>query len=154
MVECVDPHPLERVPPSDPGWNEWGFFDYARLHPGIRSHHIDALTFQPATSLDAIYSVSVIEHMPRAHWEALLARCRDWLVRDGHLVLTLDLIPGTDLLWNYAEGREVEPPGVHGDIPAFLARLDHVGFRVLDTVVQYDVARSKTGLLFLDCVVR
>lgn len=154
-VECVDPHPLERIPPAGPEWNEWGFFDYARRYPGIQSHHLDALAFQPtAGPLDAIYSVSVIEHMPRAQWENLLARCRDWLVTGGRLILTLDLIPGTDLLWNHSEGREVEPLEMHGNVPMFLTCLDRLGFRVLESVVERTVPRSRTGLLFVDCEVR
>ena len=108
MVECVDPHTLERVPPPNPTWNEWGYCDYSHLHVNIRSHHVDALTFVREAPFDAVYSVSVIEHMPRAHWITLLTRCRQWLVDGGRLILTLDLIPGTDLLWNYSEGREVD----------------------------------------------
>jgi 2-polyprenyl-3-methyl-5-hydroxy-6-metoxy-1,4-benzoquinol methylase len=151
-VECVDPHPLERTIPADPTWNEWGYFDYGRLHAGIRSYHTDALSFDPTAPFDAVYSVSVIEHMLRAHWEELLSRCRQWLIEGGRLILTLDLVPGTELLWNYSEGREIEPPALHGDISEFLTCLDRLGFRVLDKRTMHDLPGSRTGLLLLDCV--
>ena len=120
MVDCVDPHPLRRVPPHQPDWNEWGYHDYAHAHPHLRSHNLDALSFEPKEPLDVVYSVSVIEHLPRTAREAMLARCRQWLGPGGRLLLTIDLIPGTQNLWNFSEGREVEPPSVHGNVTDFV----------------------------------
>ena len=46
-VDTVDSHPMIRIPPIDPNWNEWGFLsDYSRVHPNLHSHQQDALTFQ------------------------------------------------------------------------------------------------------------
>jgi 2-polyprenyl-3-methyl-5-hydroxy-6-metoxy-1,4-benzoquinol methylase len=154
IVDCVDPHPMARVPPSQRNWNEWGYYDYARLHPNLRSHNIDALAFDPGSPLDAVYSVSVFEHLPRATWEAMLACCRRWLVKKGRLLLTIDLIPGTQNLWNYSEGREVEPPGVHGNITDFLNHLRAVGFTTSESFTRQSIPHSRTDLLFVDCVAR
>jgi 2-polyprenyl-3-methyl-5-hydroxy-6-metoxy-1,4-benzoquinol methylase len=152
-VDTVDAHPVARVPPADPGWNEWGFYDYSRVHPNLHSHQMDALAFAPESPLDLVYSVSVIEHMPRATWEAVLARCRRWLARNGRLVLTIDLIPGTESLWNFAEGKVVEPVEVHGSINDFMNCLQKLGFTPLEILVQKEVPKSRTDLLFIDCVV-
>jgi hypothetical protein len=97
--------------------------------------------------------VSVIEHMPRATWEAILGRCRRWLGKNGRLVLTIDLIPGTESLWNYSEGKVVEPVNVHGNIGDLVRCLDGLGFTPVESFVCEQVPKSKTDLFFIDCVV-
>lgn len=151
-VDTLDSHPVVRVPPTTPNWNEWGFYDYARVHPNLRSHHLNALTFQPESAFDVVYSVSVIEHMPRAVWEAMLDRCRGWLARNGRLVLTIDLIPGTQLLWNYSEGVAVEPVEVHGNVDDFVSCLRKLDFTPTEISIRRQVPKSRTDLLFIDCV--
>jgi SAM-dependent methyltransferase len=151
IVECVDSHSLARVPPVDPNWNEWGFYNYGRDHPNLRAHNVGALSFAPAAPFDVIYSVSVIEHMPRKTWEATLGRCREWLGLEGRLLLTADLIPGTELLWNYAEGQEVEPPHVHGDTEALISWLERLGFTLSEWFFRREVPKRRPDLLFVDC---
>jgi len=150
-VECVDSHYLARVPPVHPSWNEWGFYDYGRDHPNLRAHNVEALSFAPAVSFDVIYSVSVIQHMPRKTWEATLRRCPEWLGGKGRLLLTADLIPWTELLWNDAEGREVEPPGVHGDTGALIGWLEGLGFTLSEWFIRREVPKTRPDLLFVDC---
>lgn len=150
-VECVDSHYLARVPPIHPSWNEWGFYDYGRDHPNLRAHNVEACSFAPAAPFDVIYSVNVIEHMLRKTWEATLGRCREWLGGKGRLLLTADLIPGTELLWSYAEGREVEPPGVHGDTGALIGRLEGLGFTLSEWFIRREVPKTRPDLLFVDC---
>ncbi len=152
-VDTVDSHPQVRVPPTVPSWNEWGFYDYARVHPNLRSHNLSAFDFEPDAPLDVVYSVSVIEHMPRATWEAILTRCRRWLAKNGRLILTIDLIPGTESLWNYAEGLEVEPVAVHGTVTDLIRCLDGLGFTPSESVILGDVPKSRTDLFFVDCLV-
>ena len=89
--------------------------------------------------MDVVYSVSVIEHMPRATWEGILARCRRWLAKNGRLVLTIDLIPGTKSLWNYAEGKVVEPVDIHGNIDDFVRCLNKQGFKLEELFIQQQV---------------
>jgi predicted SAM-dependent methyltransferase len=71
-------------------WNEWGFFDYSRLHQNLASHHCDVAEFAPPVPFDAIYSISVLAHMTRAVREETLRRCRDWLRPGGCLLIALD----------------------------------------------------------------
>ena len=98
-------------------WDEWGFFDYGDLHPNIRSRHDDILSQDfPAGSYDYIYSVSVVEHMPAKVRRHLWKRISRWLKPAGVLLLTIDLIPGTDKLWNYCQGQIVDNEEDHGDI--------------------------------------
>jgi len=150
-VECVDSHYLARVPPVHPSWNECGFYDYGRDDPNLRAHNVDALSFTPAAPFDVIYSVSVIEHLLRKTWEATLGRGREWFGGTGRLLLTADLIPGTELLWNYAERREVEPPGVHGDTGALIGWLEGLGFTLSEWFIRREVPKTRSDLLFVDC---
>ena len=65
VVECIDPHRLKRVPPPSADWNEWGFFDYGRVHPNLRSYHCAIADFPSSGRFDVIYSVGVLAHVPR-----------------------------------------------------------------------------------------
>lgn len=150
VVHCVDSHPLMRSPETRSQWNEWGFFDYSILHPRLRSHHVDVLDFQPTMPVDVVYSISVVEHMPRRVWEATLAAAARWLKPGGRLILTLDLIPGTDMLWNYSEGRVVEMPDVHGSRDIIGRVLRANGFDIAEEQVLRDIPQSRTDVLLLE----
>ncbi|MGH6990920.1 MAG: class I SAM-dependent methyltransferase, partial [Stellaceae bacterium] len=153
-VHCLDSHPVIRTPETRTHWNEWGFFDYSALNPRLHSHHIEALAFQPPAAVDVVYSVSVIEHMPRRVWEATLAAAAAWLKPDGRLLLTLDLVPGTDLLWNYSEGRVVETQEAHGNRAEIRRQLERLGFEIAEEEAMRAVPQSRTDILLLDCVKR
>jgi hypothetical protein len=60
-------------------------------------------------TFDCIYSVSVIEHVPCVVRKAWVRKFAAQLATGGMLLLTVDLSPGTDFLWNLSEGRVVEP---------------------------------------------
>ncbi|MGD0899281.1 MAG: class I SAM-dependent methyltransferase, partial [Thermoguttaceae bacterium] len=124
-VLTVDSSPLVRQPGRDQQqWNEWGYLDYAALDPRIESHNCDVLQLDlPAGSLDAIYSVSVIEHMPAAIRRGILRAAAEWLKPGGLLLLTVDLVPGQSQLWNLSEGQVVEPAERHGDLAAMEGEL-------------------------------
>src|SRR5581483_11685223 len=139
-------HSVKRAPPVDTTWNEWGFFDYSSLHPNLHSHNVDALAFASDAPVDVIYSVSVVEHMPRAVWERLLERCRAWLPDGGRLLLTIDLIPGTHQLWNFSEGREVESASAHGNVSDFLQRLRDLDFTISETLIKERIPQSRTDV--------
>lgn len=126
----VDDSTLIRDPAAGmDGWDEWGFLDYARLDPNIRAVNGDAADLDlPDGSCAAAYSVSVVEHMPAVTRRRLWPRLADWLAADAPLVLTVDLIPDTDRLWNRASGHEVEPTEVHGDLAELAQELALHGF--------------------------
>ena len=151
LVDTVDNHPIRRTLPPAENWNAWGFLDYQQLHPNVASHHCAIAEFSPVSRFDAVYSICVLTHMPRATREDTLRRCHGWLRSGGRLLLTIDLIPATDFLWNRSEGREVEPLLAHGTIDEFLCQLTCVGFQLNEARVLRTPRRSRTGLLLIDC---
>ncbi len=151
LVDTVDSHPIVRTLPAAECWNAWGFFDYRQLHPNAASHHCPTAELSPVARFDAIYSICALTHMPRAIREDTLRRCHGWLRSGGRLLLTIDLIPATDFLWNRSEGREVEPLLVHGTFDEFLRQLTSVGFQLNESHVLRTLRRSRTDLLLINC---
>jgi hypothetical protein len=148
-VDCVDNSKYIRTLPSGPDWNEWGFFDYATLHPNLKAHHCDIGDFSPSILYHAIYSVSSIVHMPRTCREDMLRHCHGWLHPRGLLVLAVDLIPSSDFLWNRADGVEVETPIRHGTVDDLMAQITGLGFEVDEFTIKRGVYKSRTDLLFI-----
>jgi len=133
-VTTVDDSTLVRDPAGGmAGWDEWGFLDYAALDPAIDSVQGDAADLElPSGSCAAVYSISVVEHMPAATRRRLWPRLAGWLAPGGSLLLTVDLMPGTERLWNRASGQEVEPVEIHGDLPALADELGALGFQLVE----------------------
>lgn len=153
FVDSVDPHPLQRIPPATSDWDDIGFYDYRRQHSNLCSYNTEILDFTPAGPLAAIYSVNAVGHMSGANREALLTRCRQWLVPQGRLLLTIELIQGTQLLRDESD-RHGEPAGVQSDIGAFAAQLGAAGFDPVDAFVWQNVPQSRIDLFFVECVAR
>lgn len=132
LVTTVDDSLLVRDPAAGAAdWDEWGFLDYGKLDASITSVQGDAADLaMPPGSCAAVYSISVVEHMPAATRRRLWPRLAAWLSPGGALVLTVDLMPGTEHLWNRASGQEVEPIDQHGDLPGLIAELGGLGFRL------------------------
>ena len=130
VVDTVDPSPTRREWPPRPDWNEWDYLDYGRAGLAHRSWNctLDQLPLQPP--FDGAYSVSVIEHVPAAARRSLL---RDMAVRvraGGLVVLTIDLVRGTNDLWNRSRGEEVEEAAVHGTFDDVVAEAAAVGLEL------------------------
>ncbi len=151
IVHCIDHSRLIRTQENRADWNEWGFLDYSKLHPNMRAYNIDITKFQPESRFDAIYSISVIEHMPREIWEHTLRLTASWLKKGGQLLLTLDLLQGTDWLWNIAGGVEFAPRETHGGIKDVLNVLRACGFTIKEITIQRDIPYSVTDIVYLDC---
>jgi cyclopropane fatty-acyl-phospholipid synthase-like methyltransferase len=151
FVDCVDNHSIVRTLPATEDWTGWGFFDYGKLHPNLMSHHCAIQEFTPSSSFDAIYSVEMIAHMPRAVREDTLRRCRHWLRPGGILLLTIDIIPSSDFLWNRSEGLEVEPPIRHGVMDDVLRHLMTQGFKVNESRIVRTVYKSRADLFLIRC---
>ena len=150
QVTTVDGHDKLRVPPAQSDWNEWGYIDYGLLDRNIRSYNCLMQDLRGAGPFDLIYSVSVIEHIPAEARRAALAAIRDNLVPGGRLLLTLDLIPGTDRLWDLSEGQRIDEGGEHGSIADFLAELAGLGFSVAEKTEFRGIEGSRTELLMVD----
>ncbi len=152
-VLTIDPHPVVRVPPFQPDWNEWGFFDYSWFGERLASRNVGAESLAPDESFDVVYSVSVFEHLPRSVWELALERSRSWLASGGRLLLTIDLVPETEFLWNLSEGVEVEPVAEHGSVDDLAQSIERLGFDIHERTIMRQVPESRTDLLFLDCTI-
>jgi len=149
-VVTLDSHPLARDPSQRASWNEWGFLDYGRLDPRIVSYQTDAAAFEPPAPAAAVYSVSVLEHMPAVVRRALIARLPGWLAPGGRVYLSFDLVPGTDELWPLSEGRSVDPAGEHGVFADVLAEFRAVGLAIADTAIVRAIPGSRTDVAFLE----
>jgi hypothetical protein len=147
LVDCVDDSDFTRTLPVGDDWNEWGFFDYGSLHPQIASFNVSATAFAPREVYDAIYCISVIALMPTPVRDATLRLCRGWLRPGARLVLAIDLIAGTDTLWN--RGGSEESPGEHGTWQGVEARLQGLGFDIIESTIQRGVRHSPVDLHFL-----
>ena len=147
LVDTIDSAGFVRSLPADENWNEWGFLDYSVIDPRISSFNTSVTEFEPATKYDAIFSVSVISLMPTPIREAMLSRCRSWLQQDGQLLLAIDLIPGTDTLWN--KGGSNETPEQHGTFQTIEDQLRQLGFSVSESRSVRNVWKSRTDLYFL-----
>lgn len=111
--------------------NEWGFLDYSGLDLRTRSVWRDASDLElTAQSCDVVLSISVIEHLPATTRRELINRSARWLRSGGRLVLTVDLVPGTDDLWNLSEGEQVEARGLHGSFDVLLREVEDAGVDV------------------------
>jgi 2-polyprenyl-3-methyl-5-hydroxy-6-metoxy-1,4-benzoquinol methylase len=130
VVITIDPHRLVRNGMPCESWNEWGFLDYSQIDERIESRR---LPYQESTDdlrVDAVVSVSVIEHLPRPIRRAWLEKAGNQLVAGGLILLTVDTVPFTRELWNYSEGRQVEDQMVHGYIDDLTSELEEAGFRL------------------------
>jgi 2-polyprenyl-3-methyl-5-hydroxy-6-metoxy-1,4-benzoquinol methylase len=139
-VVTVDNHELDRTGSNVATWNEWGFLDYASLHSRITSRNCDMLDVTE-TDFDLIYSVSVIEHLPAETRRQFFSGLRRILRPGGVFLATIDLVPGTDELWNMSEGRTVEERSLHGTIEDVMAELSQAGL----TIRQWEVRRELHG---------
>ncbi len=145
FVDCVDSSDFERWLPAGEDWNEWGFIDYGTLHQNLMAFNIAITDFVPQRAYDAIYSVSVIAHLPSREREETMRRCWGWLKPGGRIVFAIDLIPGTDMLWEgWADTDE------HGTWRGLEAQLIQLGFAIRKSSVTRQLDWwSRTDLYFL-----
>jgi hypothetical protein len=152
-VVTIDNHPNVRDPRTRTDWNEWGFLDYGLLEPNLVSLHVNAADFAPDEPFEAIYSVSVLEHMPSEIRKRIISRLATWMAPSGRLYLSFDLVPGTIDLWPLSEGVTVDPEGQHGTLHDLLDELTAAGLRVLETTIRRHIRGSRTDLAFVEAVV-
>ena len=116
-------------------------------NPHIASFNVSVTAFAPSEPYDAIYCISVIALMPTPVREATLRLCRSWLRPGAKLVLAIDLIPGTDTLWN--RGGSEESPEEHGTWQGVEAQLQSLGLHILESRIERRVYHSPVDLHFL-----
>lgn len=150
-VVTVDNSATVRQPGCDRhAWNGWGFFDYGQLNDNIVSLNQDISNIEfSAEKFDCIYSVSVLEHISAESRRAMWARMSPWLKESGLLLLTLDIVPKTELLWNYCEGKVVEQSDLHGDIKAVREELAKEAFNLDNCKILRMAPESMTDIALL-----
>jgi len=129
-VFTIDNHNVQRViGRNERAWNEWGYLDYGAIDDRIISMNTDIseADFDPEM-FHCAYSISTIEHMPAKTRRILWDKLSSWLKPGGDLLLTFDLIPGRENLWNLYGGKEVETIEVHGDLRSVRLEAQHAGF--------------------------
>ncbi len=151
VVDTVDPSPTIRSWPPQPDWNEWYFLDYGSVGLANQSWNctLDKLPRRP--SADGIYSISVIEHVTAAARRSLLRDISARTRPGGLVVLTIDLVPGTDELWNLNLGVEVEDPARHGCMHDVVLECAALGLELFrqEVVRDWGSSRVDIGLLAL-----
>lgn len=142
-VTTVDSHDQTRLPPAQPDWTEQGYLDYGLIDHRTRAHHGSLQDLEDAGPFDMICSTGAIADLPAETRRSVLAAIRDRLGPGGRLLLTLDLIAGTDRL-GAAEGAD------HGTIADLLAELAALGLAVSERTERRAIADSPTELLLLE----
>ncbi len=135
-------------------WNEWGYFDYSSINKNISSIHDDILAVHfESNTFEYIYSVSVIEHMSASTRRQLWNRVVKWLSRNGELLLTIDLFPGTDQLWNYCQNQIVDTNVEHGDLKILEEELSQIGLKLTQKKFLRNLPNFKVDVAMM-CFVR
>jgi SAM-dependent methyltransferase len=112
---------------SDSG--AWGMPDYDKFGIDILEAGMSDLR-QPPQSCGVVICVSVIEHVPAVERRAGLAEMARVLAPGGICVLTVDVVPGTDDLWNRSMGSAVEADDLHGTVPDLIGEAGDHGLRL------------------------
>jgi hypothetical protein len=148
-VITVDFHPRVRDPSNKNNWNEWGYLDYGLLDPRVKSHNVSITDFQSRDGFDYIYSVSVVEHMGRAVRVQAIARMASLLKANALMLLSVDLIPETDLLWNMSEGQIVDDLEAHGSLDDLRVEMEDARLTITELDVRRGIKDSRTDIAFL-----
>ncbi|MBC7360570.1 MAG: methyltransferase domain-containing protein [Desulfacinum sp.] len=150
IVETIDSHQTVRELANKQHWNEWGFLDYSLLDNKIISHHGDVCHFSPENKYEAIYSVSVLEHVHSMHRRKIIAKMVSMIPPGGRVYLSLDLVPGKDDIWPLAEGRIIESEGNHGTWHDIIRELNAEGMLIVETSIRRGIMGSQTDLILIE----
>lgn len=151
QVDTVDSSPIMRALPRIIGGNGWGYLDYSKIDPRISSWNCPAEGFHPSAPYAAAYSVSMLAHIAKADRNRVFVNLLSWLEPGGRFLFTLDIVPGSDFVWNRREGVEVEPLGEHGTVGDVRQTLEHLDFRIDQFVVLRGLEGTRTDILLTAC---
>lgn len=151
-VTTIDSHPNIRKIDKLENWNEWGFLNYKIFNKKIKSYNMDFIKFRSFKKFDFIYSISVIEHIPKKNRLKLLKRAAKLLKKNGELLFTIDLIPNTNKLWNLSEDKEVDIIEEHGTIESFKKELNKNGFKIIEDEIQREIDDSRTDIYYVKAI--
>jgi 2-polyprenyl-3-methyl-5-hydroxy-6-metoxy-1,4-benzoquinol methylase len=148
-VDTLDPSPVHRDWADHKEWDEWHYLDYGSAGLARKSWNCTLGELPREASYDGIYSVSVIEHVPASARRVLLNDISLRLRTGGLAVLTIDLVPGTEDLWNMNLRVQVDDPAVHGTLSEVIGECARVGLEVFhqETVRDWPDTHVEIGLL-------
>jgi hypothetical protein len=149
VVTTVDSHAEARDVSDRSDWNEWGFLDYSRIDKRITSVLSAYESWTAELLFDYIYCVSVIEHLPADVRRLWINSFATRLKSEGVLLLTVDLLPETERLWNFAGGRTVEPEQLHGTLSLMLEELRASGFTIEELFAKRNISGSRVDVAFI-----
>lgn len=129
---------------------EWGFLDYAALDPRIVSFNQSFEAVEFPKPLDAIYSISVIEHVPAKIRRRIFAHMGMLLPAGGHFVATLDLKPGSLDLWNWDRRKIVDQVG-HGTLQDLIDELSVNGLKLVHLQIERELPGAGTDVAAMVC---
>lgn len=130
--------------------SEWGFLDYAMIDDRITSFNESFEKVDFAQPLDAVYSISVIEHVPARIRRRIFAHVGMLLPVGGHFVATLDLKPGTLDLWNF-DRRMIVDKVNHGTLHDLIRELEAQRLKITGLQIQPGLPGSGTDVAALIC---
>jgi len=150
-VDTVDPSPNRRTWPPRPDWNEWDYLDYRSAGLAHRSWNCTLERLPAWRRFDSLYSVSVIEHLTAATRRTLLSEMGRRVRPSGVVVLTVDLVKGTDRLWNRSRGITVEDEQIHGDLDDLQSECAAAGLEVEDLETVRGWGEVEVDIGYLAC---
>lgn len=130
--------------------SEWGFLDYAALDSTITSFNQSFETVDFPTPLDAVYSISVIEHVPARIRRRIFAHIGMLLPVGGHFVATLDLKPGSLDLWNF-DRRMIVDEKDHGTLHDLIRELEANRLKIIGLQIEPGLAGGGTDVAAITC---
>ena len=126
-VTCVDSHPVVRAYPIQDDWTEWGYFDYATISNQMRSFNVSVDKYKSKLTYSAISSVCVFSHIARSQRDHIIHQYAHRLRAGGIFCIAVDLLAGTNFIWNRADKKVVAPPEEHGSITDLLSPMMGAG---------------------------
>ena len=145
----VDGHMEVRDIANRSTWNEWGFLDYSVLDRRVTSHQSFYEDWTSKDRFAVIFSVSVIEHLPANVRRRWITKFAAQLQSGGLLLLTVDVVPETDRLWNFSAGIVVEPEGLHGTFDVLLNELREANFTIEERFIKRNIPGSRVDVGFM-----
>jgi SAM-dependent methyltransferase len=131
-------------------WNGWGYLDYGEKYENIESYNrIFTADLLPA-KIDALYTVSVLEHTPKRMRLDVWREAYKALRPGGRTVHTIDIVPNSQRVWNLSMGQRVESAEAHGTVGDIREELTEAGFRIVEFDRKKDIPMSPVDLL---CIV-
>ena len=110
--------------------NEWDLGDYSQWNVKAIRAGMEDPVLDPA-SQGFIVSISVIEHLSAEARRRGIAQISRALEPEGFAILTIDLLPGSRLLWNRVVD-EIEPYSVHGTQDDLVAEFAQSGLQLVE----------------------